>query len=126
MFVSIVGELVFGRLLGRHVATAPPPEGELNASSGSLAAFLAGLGALFSGMASIVMYRGHSDVPFALFFGIGLSSAVAAAILARRSFQVTKRRRALARGALWTARATIIVSAAMLGVSGVESILRVG
>ena len=116
VLLGIFGDLLGGLLPVRH-ATEPPAEGEWNASSGSLAAFLALLGALFSGMAITVMYRGPDDAVLALVCALGPSSAVAATILARHSLRVTKRRRALAWGALWTSRATLAVLAVMaLGV----------
>jgi hypothetical protein len=121
LLLAIVGDVLGGSLLSRDTATPQPPEGEWNASSGSLAAFLAGLGALFGGIAVIVMHRGPSDVPLALFFAIGLFSTAAATILARRSFHVTSRRRGLAKGALWAARGTM----AVLAFSAFELLLRV-
>lgn len=51
---SIVGDAVVGLLFpGASRPQPPPPEGEWNASLGSLAAFLAGVAALFCGLATI-------------------------------------------------------------------------
>jgi hypothetical protein len=108
---AIVGEAALGWLLPARERSAPPPEGELNASCGSMAAFLAGLGALFCGTACLTMVLSPDlDNPYPLFFAIAFASSALGAALARKTFRVTTRRLALAKAALWVSRVTIVAT----------------
>jgi hypothetical protein len=109
LVVSIAGEAIGEALLPRRGAVSVPmPEGHLNASMGSLAAFLAGLSLLF-GSAILLLAVGGRAFPFPL-LGLTLFLAVAAGLLARRTFRVTNRRWPLARAALWVARIMIFAT----------------
>ena len=84
-----------------------PPEGEWNASLGSLAAFLAAVAALFCGIAMFGLLRVREPLLW-LFLGGSVLVAMLSGVLAHRALEVTGRRRALARIGLWLSRATIV------------------
>lgn len=119
---SIVGDAAIGLLFpGASKPQPSPPEGEWNASLGSLAAFLAGVAALFCGLSTIWLLRGVTDVLPWLFLGGSVMVAMLAGVLAHRALEVTSRRRSLARIGLWLSRATIVTGllAAVLAMAGV-------
>jgi len=66
LVISIVGEAALSR---RNVAIAPPPEGGLNASLGSLSAFVAGLSLMFGGITILAMVFSPSRLPVPFFLG---------------------------------------------------------
>ena len=115
MLLQILGQFVFD-ILGEAVlrllspdwpaAQSPPEEGEWNASLGSVAAFLAALGATFGGLASYLIMRGRTAFLLWAFLAIGGALALAAEALARRTFEVTRRRHTLARMGMWLSRST--------------------
>jgi uncharacterized membrane protein len=119
---SLVGDAIVGVLFPSVSKPQPsPPEGEWNASLGSLAAFLAGIAALFCGLSTFGVLRGMTDVWLWLFLGGSVMVATLSGVLARRALEVTNRRRALAKIGLWLSRATILTGllAAVLSIAGV-------
>jgi hypothetical protein len=119
---SIVGDAIIGLLFpGVSKPRPSPPEGDWNASLASLAAFLAGIAALFCGISIWGAVRGIREPLLWLFLGGSLVVAMASGILAHRAMEVSGRRRALARIALWLSRAAIVagVLAALASVAGV-------
>ena len=124
---SIVGDAIIGWLFpGVSKLQPSPPEGEWNASLGSLAAFLAGVAALFCGVTALGVLRGVTAVWLWLFLGASMIVAMLSGVLAHRALEVTGRRRALARIGLWLSRATILTGllAAVLSMAGVTVALR--
>jgi hypothetical protein len=66
----IVGDAIIGFLFpGLSKPQPSPPEGEWNASLGSLSAFLAGVAALFCGVSALGVLRGAREAPLWLFLG---------------------------------------------------------
>lgn len=119
---SIVGEAIMGLLFpGVSKPQPSPPEGEWNASLGSLAAFLAGVAALFCGISALGVLRGVREEFLWLFLGGSVALAMLSGVLAHRALEVTGRRRALARIGLWLSRATIVAGllATLVSVAGV-------
>ena len=120
--LSIVGETI-GRLVfpGSSRPEPPPKEGQWNASLGSLAAFLAGIAALFGGLAAFGLLRGVTHALVWILSAGALLIALVSGVLAHRALEVTNRRRALARIGLWLSRATILAGllAAALSLAGV-------
>jgi len=105
---SIVGEAITELLFpGVSKPQPSPPEGEWNASLGSLAAFLAAVAALFCGIAMFGLLRVREPSLW-LFLGGSVLVAMLSGVLAHRALEVTGRRRALARIGLWLSRATIV------------------
>lgn len=107
---SIVGDAIVEFLFpGASKPQPPPPEGEWNASLGSLAAFLAAVAATFCGMSAFgVVVEGVREMVLWLFLGGSIIVAMLSGIMARRALEVTHRRRALATIGLWLSRATIV------------------
>jgi hypothetical protein len=108
---SIIGEAFIGWLFPNwHKRTPLPPEGEWNASLGSVAAFLGSLATMFVMTPIIVMIQGRSDEDVPLFFMLvfALVLCLVAGASARRAFRVTLRRRALALVGLWSSRVAFI------------------
>jgi hypothetical protein len=106
---SIVGEAMWAWLFPDSVRPQPsPPEGEWNASLGSLAAFLGSVAALFVAVAGFGTLRGSTATLMWLFLAGAVALAVLSGVLAHRALEVTHRRRALARIGLWLSRATIV------------------
>lgn len=120
---AIVGEAILDSLFpGRSKPQPPPPEGEWNASLGSVAAFLSAIAAMFCGPAVLGLLQGITDTFLWIVLGGALIVAMVAGVLARRALEVTRRRRALARIGLWLARATVLTGllAAVLAIAGVN------
>jgi uncharacterized membrane protein len=118
---SIVGEAIWARLFPDSVRPQPsPPEGEWNASLGSLAAFLASIAALFLAIAGSSILRGISDLLLWLFLGGAVALAIVSSVLAHRALEVTQRRRTLAKIGLWLSRAAIVTGllVAVLSITG--------
>jgi hypothetical protein len=108
---SIVGETIIGLLLPDvSKPKSSPPEGEWNASLGSLAVFLASIAALVCGLATSGVLRGMTDSLLSLLLGGAVMLAIFAGVLAHRALEVTGRRRALARIGLWLSRVTILTA----------------
>jgi uncharacterized membrane protein len=119
---SILGDAIIGLLFPGVSRSQPsPPEGEWNASLGSVAAFLAGVAALFCGISAFGVVRGVRETWLWLFLGGSVMVAMLSGVLAHRALEVTGRRRALARIGLWLSRATIVAGllAAFVSVAGV-------
>ena len=119
---SILGEAVIEWLfpgLSREQPT--PPEGEWKASLPSLAAFLAGVAALFCGLSAVGVLRGMTDLLLWAFLGGAVMLAILSSVLAHRALEVTGRRRGLAKTGLWLSRATIFFGllTAVLSVTGI-------
>lgn len=122
VLLSIVGDAVMDLLCpGASKSQPPPPEGEWNASLGSLAAFVAGVAALFCGISAWGVLRGVREAFLWLFLCGSVVVAMLSGVLARRALEVTGRRRALATIGLWLSRATIVAGllAALVSVAGV-------
>ena len=120
--LSIVGETIGGFVFPAFSRPEPPPkEGQWNASLGSLAAFLAGIAALFGGLAAFGLLRGVTHALVWLLLAGALLIALVSGVLAHRALEVTNRRRPLARIGLWLSRATILAGllAAALSLAGV-------
>jgi uncharacterized membrane protein len=120
--LSIVGETIGGFVFpGDRRPELPPKGGEWNASLGSLAAFLAGVAALFGGLAAFGVLRGVTHALLWILLAGALLIAMVSGVLAHRALEVTNRRRALARIGLWLSRATILTGlvAAALSFAGV-------
>ena len=110
VFSAIIGDALLGWLWpNRPKQPWPPPEGQWNASLGSVAGFLGGLSVLFVGTVAIVVAQGRQDEDVALLvmLGVGLLSAFRAAALARRTYLVSPRRHQFAAIGLWCSRASI-------------------
>ncbi|HET7618031.1 MAG TPA: hypothetical protein VFK20_05935, partial [Vicinamibacterales bacterium] len=119
---TIVGETIVEWIFPRPFPPEPPPiEGVWNASLGSLAAFLAGIAALFCGEASWGVLVGAPLAFLWPFLAGSVAVAVLSGFLARRALHVTHRRRALARIGLWVSRGTIAagILAALVSASGI-------
>jgi uncharacterized membrane protein len=119
---SIVGDAIVGLLFPSVSKPQPsPPEGEWNASLGSLAAFLAGIAAVFCGLSTFGVLRGMTDVLLWVFLSGSVIVAMLSGVLAHRALEMTSRRRALAKIALWLSRATILTGllAAVVSIAGV-------
>ena len=110
VFSAIIGDALLGWLWpNRPKQPWPPPEGQWNASLGSVAGFLGGLSVLFVVTVSIVVAQGRQgdDVVLFVMLGVGLLSAVLGAALARRTYLVSSRRHQFAAIGLWCSRASI-------------------
>jgi hypothetical protein len=108
---AVVGDALLGWLWPqRPTQPWPPPEGQWNASLGSIAAFLGGVSALFVGTATLVLVQGRrdEDVPLLVLLAIGFGCAFLGSTLARRTFTVTPRRHHVAAIGLWCSRASIM------------------
>jgi len=119
---SIVGDAISDVLSPGSAEPRPaPPEGEWDASLPSLAAFLAGIAALFCGLSVFGVLRGMREPLLWLFLGGSVMVAILSGVLAHRALEVTRRRRALARTGLWLSRATMVagVLAALVSLAGV-------
>jgi hypothetical protein len=119
---SIVGDAIVGFLFpAASKPMPPPPEGEWNASLGSLAAFLAAVAAMFGGPFVFLALRGDRNMVLWPFVASSMIVAIVAGSMARRALKVTARRRALARLGLWLSRATLAagVIAALASFAGV-------
>ena len=94
----------------------------MDASLGSVAAFLSAIAAISCGLAGVGLLQGITDTFIWLVLGGALLVAMVAGVLARRALEVTRRRRALARIGLWLARATVLTGllAAVLAIAGVN------
>jgi len=120
VFSTIIGDALLGWLWpNRPKAPWPPPEGQWNASLGSVAAFLGALSVLFVGTVAIIVAQGRRDEDVALFvmLGVGLLSAFLGTALATRTYLVSSRRHQFAAIGLWCSRASIalgIVAAVIL------------
>lgn len=122
--LSMLGEAIVGSLFPGLAKPQPsPPEGEWNASLGSLAAFVAVIAAMFCGISALGVLNGARDTLSWPILGSSLIVAVLSGALARRAIEVTQRRRALARIGLWLSRATIVVGlvAAVAALAGVDT-----
>jgi hypothetical protein len=117
----IVGDAIVGFLFPAALKPMPPPEGEWNASLGSLAAFLAAVAAMFGGPFVFLALRGDRNMVLWPFVATSMIVAIVAGSMARRALKVTARRRALARLGLWLSRATLAagVIAALASFAGV-------
>lgn len=111
VFSAIIGDALLGWLWPhRPKQPWPPPEGQWNASLGSVAGFLGGLSVLFVAAVAIVIAQGRQDdVPVLTMLGVGLLSAFLGAALARRTYLVSSRRHQFAAIGLWCSRASIAV-----------------
>jgi hypothetical protein len=130
MLAQIIGEIV-ATMLGEAVMEAlfpswskpqpKPEEGMWNASLGSVAAFLAAVAAMFGGISSVGILTGRHGSPFWITLVIAVLVALAAGVLSHRTFEVTRRRHALAYVGLWISRATVAVAlvAIALSISGI-------
>jgi hypothetical protein len=75
IFSAIIGDALLGWLWpNRPKRPWPPPEGQWNASLGSVAGFLGGLSILFVGAMTIVAARGRQDDGLVLFVMLGRTS----------------------------------------------------
>jgi uncharacterized membrane protein len=107
---SMVGDAIIGLFLPDVSKPRPSlQEGEWTASFASLAAFLAGVAALFCGISAFGVLRGVREPLAWLFLGGSVMAAMLSGFLAHRALEVTGRRRTLARMGLWLSRATIVV-----------------
>ena len=109
IFSAIIGDALLGWLWPDRPKQPPPPEGQWNASLGSVAGFLGGLSVLFVGTVAIVVAQGRQDedVPLLVMLGVGLLAAFLGAVLARRTYLVSSRRHQFAAFGLWCSRASI-------------------
>jgi hypothetical protein len=123
LVASMLGEAVKGTLFPNWSRPQPPPEeGEWNASLGSVAAFVAAVAAMFVVISSIGIVTGRRGGPFWPILGIAVLVAVVAGVLAHRTFEVTRRRHALAHAGLWLSRAAVslallVVALFVLGIT---------
>jgi hypothetical protein len=95
----------------------PPREGQWSASLGSVAVFLAALGATCTGLAGAVIIRGLLDGELLFVLAVGVALALLAHSLAMRTFVATKRRHLLAHAAIWLSRATLLVVAVTIAIA---------
>jgi hypothetical protein len=119
---TMLGEAIMGALFPNWSKPQPPPEeGVWNASLGSVAAFVATVAAMFGGISSIGILTGRHGNPFWIILVIAVLVALAAGVLSHRTFEVTRRRHALAYVGLWLSRATVTVAlvTVALSISGI-------
>lgn len=110
LIAAMVGDVIMGTLFPTWSKREPPPEeGAWNASIGTVAAFLAALAAMFGGLSSFILVTGRYESAIGWLLLVSMIAALAAGVLAHRTFQVTKRRHGLARVGLWLSRATVTV-----------------
>jgi hypothetical protein len=112
IFSAIIGDALLGWLWpNRPKQPWPPPEGQWNASLGSVAGFLGGLSVLFVGTVTIVVAQGRQDedVPLLVMLGVGLLTAFLGAALAKRTYLVSSRRHQVATIGLWCSRVSVAV-----------------